>query len=65
MGAKVTRVTLECGSGVQDFELSHAERLLNMRNNGGWKLPDNSEYEFKDNVISRRSKKADKRAKEA
>lgn len=65
MGAKVTKVTLECGSGVQDFELSHAERLLNMRNNGGWKLPDNSEYEFKDNVISRRGKKADKRAEKA
>lgn len=65
MGAKVTRLTLVCGERVQNFELSHAERLLNMRNNGGWKLPDNSEYEFNNGIISRRNKKADKRAKEA
>lgn len=30
----------------RDFEVSHAERLLNMPNNGGWQLPENSKFEF-------------------
>jgi hypothetical protein len=43
--------------GSRDFEISHAERLLNMPNNGGWQLPKDSEYELKDGIISRRNKK--------
>lgn len=30
----------------REFEISHAERLLGMPNNGGWQLPANSEYIF-------------------
>lgn len=30
----------------REFEISHAERLLGMPNNGGWQLPENSEYIF-------------------
>lgn len=40
-------VTLETADGTQrEFEVNHAERILRMPNNGGWKLPDNSEYKF-------------------
>lgn len=51
-------VTLEViANGVtQDFEFSHAERILNMPRSG-WKLPDNSTYEFKDNALHVRGDK--------
>lgn len=32
--------------GPQSFEINHAERLLRMPNNGGWKLNEKSEYQF-------------------
>ncbi len=32
----------------QEFELSHAQRILNMKNNGGWKLVD-SKFILDDN----------------
>lgn len=32
---------------VREFELKHAERLLDLGElNGGWELPANSEYEY-------------------
>ena len=30
----------------QVFGVDHAERLLRMPNNGGWQLPEDSEFEF-------------------
>lgn len=40
-------VTLVTASGTkQDFEMNHAERILRAPENGGWKLPDNSPYQF-------------------
>lgn len=40
-------VTLETANGTkQDFEINHAERILRAPENGGWKLPDNSPYQF-------------------
>lgn len=40
-------VTLETASGTQrEFEINHAERILRSPENGGWKLPDNSPYQF-------------------
>jgi hypothetical protein len=64
--AKVTMVTLTCQSlGSREFEVSHAERLLAMPNNGGWQLPKDSEYEYEDGTISRRSKKGTKQGKKA
>lgn len=44
----------------RDFTFAHAEALLALRNNGGWQLPEGSKYEFKDGVISKRSKGKDK-----
>lgn len=43
-----TRVTLEVTEHKmsQSFEITHAERLLKMKNNGGWKLPEDSKYTF-------------------
>lgn len=28
------------------FSISHAERLLSIRDNGGWQLPENSPFEY-------------------
>lgn len=66
MGAKATTVVLECPPNItQEFEISHAERLLRMRNNGGWRLPEKSTFEFVDNGIRRKgNKKADNGATE-
>ena len=46
--AKTTNVTLICEEHnlKQDFEISHSENLLRMKFNGGWKLPENSNFEF-------------------
>lgn len=40
-------VVLETADGkAQEFDINHAERILRMPNNGGWRLPDNSPYQF-------------------
>lgn len=67
MNAKTTKVALQCDAlGVtQDFEITHAERLLKMQNNGGWVLPKNSDYIFENGTINKRNKKADNRAKKS
>lgn len=57
MNAKTTTVTLAVGNVTRDFEISHAERLLSMPRNGGWHLPENSEFEFVGNAIRRRKNK--------
>ena len=42
----------------QEFEVGHAERLLRMKNNGGWELPKDSKYEYNEtNGIKRRANK--------
>lgn len=54
MGAKTTTVTLVCpplNNVTQEFEFTHAERLLRMQNNGGWQLPIDSKFEFVNNGI--------------
>lgn len=51
MNAKTTTVTLTVGDVTRDFEFTHAERLLKMKNNGGWKLPESSEFEFVGNAL--------------
>ncbi len=65
---KQTIVTLENETlkTTLDFEVSHAERLLKMPNNGGWQLPENSKFEFdKENGRrDKRNKKADNGATE-
>lgn len=59
--AKVTRVALATEhEGVKrEFDIDHAERILRMRHSG-WVLPTDSEYEYKDGIISRRDKKKGK-----
>lgn len=44
----------------QEFTLTHAERLLGMDNNGGWALPEDSQYTYtKENGITIKSDKGD------
>lgn len=50
MKAKMTMVTLEVDNATQDFEISHAERLLKITK-AGWHLPKSSKYEFVNNAI--------------
>lgn len=50
MAGKRTMVTLTIGGVTKDFEFSHAERLLRMTK-AGWRLPDDSKYEFVNHAI--------------
>lgn len=45
---KIRTIRLEAGDISQEFEITHAERLLGMGPvlNGGWAIPENSEYEY-------------------
>ena len=61
MAAKTTRITLITKGGrTQDFEVTHAERLLKLRNSA-WMLPENSEYRFENGSIIRNTTKRPKR----
>lgn len=53
MSAKQTFVTLSADGVTRTFEFSHAERILKMPNSG-WRLPDESQFEFVDNAIRRK-----------
>ncbi len=55
--AKTTNVSLirECDGKAVEFEVTHAENVLKMKNSG-WKLPEDSEYEYKDGSITPRNK---------
>lgn len=66
MAAKVTSVKLVVPQHEieQTFEVGHAEALLNMKNNGGWQLPADSDYEFTNGTISKRDKGKSKQGKE-
>lgn len=57
MNAKTTMVTLVANDVAMEFEISHAERLLNMPNNGGWHLPEDSKFEFVNHAIRCRQDK--------
>jgi len=57
MNAKTTTVTLVANGVTREFELTHAERLLRMPNNGGWQLPQDSKFEFIDNGLRRKQVK--------
>lgn len=56
-GSKKTMVLLEVPehSLQRTFEFSHAERLLKMRNNGGWVLPQDSKFEMTENGLKYRT----------
>lgn len=60
--AKSTLVTLACkAAGVQprEFGIEHAENLLRMPNNGGWYIPNESQFKYENGNISRKNKKGD------
>lgn len=59
--AKVTRVALATvKEGARElFDIDHAERILAMKNSG-WKIPEDSEFEYINGTISRRDKKKGK-----
>ena len=60
--SKKTMITLNCPSlGDVQFEVSHAERILQMPNSG-WELPEDSEFELKDGSITPRDTRKDKKA---
>jgi hypothetical protein len=61
--AKTTQVVLErqFDGQQQEFEVSHAERILQMPNSG-WELPEDSEFELKDGSITPRDTRKDKKA---
>jgi hypothetical protein len=39
-------VVLQHGTTKQEFDVDHAERILRMKNNGGWALVVNDKHEF-------------------
>lgn len=54
MAAKEQKVALinDTLNVTEQFEITHAERLLRMPNNGGWQLPEKTPFEFsKENGI--------------
>ena len=62
--AKTTKVILTCPSlGEREFEVSHAERLLAMPKNGGWHLPEDSQYVLDNGSITRRNTEKSNREK--
>jgi len=63
MNAKTTNVTLVANGVTEEFEFSHAERILRMPRNGGWKLPKDSKFEFVNNGLRCRTDKKENRGK--
>ena len=57
--AKTTKILLEVPKwGLrQEFDFTLAESILRTRDNGGWVLPEDSEFEFKDNGLRYRTDK--------
>lgn len=63
----VKKVRLETEEFSQEFEVSHAERLLDMGPtlNGGWHVPEDSEYEYTEEYGLRLKSDKGNSAKEA
>ena len=49
MATKVNTIRLQVGGRIESFEIEHAERILRMRNNGGWHIADDEKVEIKKN----------------
>lgn len=49
MRGKVTTINLQVGDIVRAFDAEHAERLLRMRYNGGWRIADGEKVELTEN----------------
>lgn len=68
MYAKETKIVLVCSQHnlKQELEITHAERLLRLKNNGGWELPADSKFTFDGNGIKLKpNKKRDSRTAQA
>lgn len=68
MYAKETKIVLVAPQHnlKQELEITHAERLLRLKNNGGWELPADSKFTFDGNGIKLNSnKKRDSRTAQA
>ena len=63
---RTNRVVLQVGDLKQEFEINHAERILRMPNNGGWHLPDDSNYlmDGVNGLTSKRNKGQNKKSEE-
>lgn len=48
----IKTIKLNAGKVIRDFGIEHAERLLSLKNSGGWSIVDNSKFEFKNGSIS-------------
>ena len=60
---KITSVELQVGDSTAFFEFSHAERILLMPKNGGWKLPKDSLYKLEKNGLKlKRSETTDRQS---
>lgn len=59
---KTTVILINAALGwSRGFAPDHAERLLSLRNNGGWELPKDSPYTYtKENGLAVKRYKADK-----
>lgn len=65
MTKKDERVELEAHGKKREFELSHAERIMRMPNNGGWHLPKDSAFKLDTtNGINRRANKGESKKPE-
>ena len=63
---RTNRVVLQVGDKRQEFEINHAERILRMPDNGGWRLPDDSNYQMDEvnGLTIKRDKGKDKKSEE-
>lgn len=63
---RTNRVVLQAGDKTQEFEVNHAERILRMPNNGGWRLPDDSNYQMDEvnGLTSKRNTGKNKKSEE-
>lgn len=63
---RTNKVVLQAGDVKQEFEITHAERILRMPNNGGWHLPDDSNYQMDEvnGLTSKRNKGQNKKSEE-
>ena len=53
--------------GEREFDIEQANRLLAMRKNGGWRLPEDSKFEYKEGygIDYRRNTEKNKRTRES
>jgi hypothetical protein len=56
---RISKVILEANGVKESFEISHAERILRMPDNGGWQLPENSPFKLTEDGITVRANSRD------